>query len=375
MTKQVKTIAILGGGNGGFAHAADLGIKGFNINLFDAPEFGESLRGARERGGIYLKVTGNPGLKEGFARLKKVTIDPEEALDDADVAMVVIPAFGQRRFAELCAPYLRSDQLVVLSPGNFGGALEFKRVLKECDSQADPLLAETECMIYSGFKCKPDEVEVSGYKKGHLISAFPGKRIGEVLALINQFYPEVKGGSSILETGLRNVNTVMHPPVTILNAGCIENTGGHFLFYHEGVTQSVGNVVDRVEEERLSIGRALGLDLTPTRDVLLEWYGHSGARGDTLPEVMRTTPVYSIDYAPPNLKHRFLAEDIPFGMVPMERMGKYAGIPTPTITAIIELACALNSTDYRKQARDLDALGLAGLDLEGLKKFFIEGET
>ena len=373
MTKTVKTIAVMGGGNGGFAHAADLGVKGFKINLYEAPEFGDSLLGAQERGGIFLKVTGNPGLQEGFAKMNKITTNAKEALEDADVVMVVIPAFGQRRFAELCAPYLRSDQLVVLSPGNFGGCLEFKRILNESGFKAEPLLAETECMIYSGFKCQPDVVEVSGYKKGHLIAAFPGKRINEVLELVHQFYPSLKGGSSILETGLRNVNTVMHPPVTVLNAGYIEATKGKFLFYHDGVTQSVGRIVERIEDERLKIGKALGLDLTPTRDVLLEWYSHSGAHGDTLPEVMRTNPVYAIDWAPSHLKHRFLSEDIPYGMVPMERMGEFTNVPTPFITSIINLACGLNGVDYRKQARDLDSLGLAGLDIEGLKNFFIEG--
>ena len=29
MNETVKTIAVMGGGNGGFAHAADLSLKGF----------------------------------------------------------------------------------------------------------------------------------------------------------------------------------------------------------------------------------------------------------------------------------------------------------------------------------------------------------
>lgn len=374
MVKKVETIAVLGGGNGAFAHAADLAVRGFKVNLCEAPEFAQGIEGARKAGGIHLKITGNPGLEPGFGKLNKITTDIKEALSDADVVLVVVPAFGQRRFAELAAPYLRSDQLVMLSPGNFGGCLDFKRALQQSGSMAEPLLCETECMIYSGFKSKPDEVEVTGYKKGHLVAAFPGKRTDEALEIIHQFFPYVKGGSSILETGLRNVNTVMHPPVTVLNAGRIEATNGKFLFYYEGVTDGVGRVVEKVEEERLNIGKALGINLTPTKDVLLEWYGHSGAKGETLPEVMRTNPVYAIDWAPPSFKHRFLTEDIPFGMVPMERMGKFVNVPTPTTTAIIELANILVGQDMRRTARDLDALGLNGLSVEQLKKFFIEGE-
>jgi opine dehydrogenase len=373
MAKKVELITILGGGNGAFAHAADLAVKGFKVNLCEAPEFGKNIEGAKASGGIHLKITGNPGMKPGFGKLNLVTTDVGEAVRGADVVIVVVPAFGQRRFAELAAPHLKSNQLVMLSPGNFGGCLDFQHALEKNGTKERPLLCETECMMYSGFKCKPDEVEVTGYKKGHLVATFPGNRVKEALELIHQFYPEVKGGGSILETGLRNVNTVMHPPVTVLNAGKIETTGGRFLFYFEGVTERVGEVVVKVEEERLAIGKALGINLTPTREVLLEWYGHSGAKGDTLPEVMRTNPVYGIDYAPPTFKHRFLAEDIPYGMVPMEQVGKLVNVRTPVTTAIIELAVVLSGLDLRENARDLEALGLDGLSGVELRRFFEEG--
>ncbi len=366
-------IAIFGGGNGAFAHAADLSIKGFNINLCEVPELSANLQGASAQGGIYLKVTGNQELVSGFAKIRKVTTDPQEALADADLVMIVVPAFAQRRFAEFCAPYLRSDQLVMLSPGNFGGCLEFWQVMNELGLKERPLLCETECMTYSGFKCSPTEVEVSGYKHGHTLAAFPGNRTQEALERLRRVFPSIKGAGTILETGLRNTNSVLHPIITMLNTGWLESTGGKFLFYWQGITDGVGKVIDKVEEERMSISKALGLNLTPMLEVFREWYGHSGAAGDTLPEILRTNPVYEIDWAPPSLRHRFIIEDIPYGMVPMEKMGQLAEVPTLLTTAFIELACVLIGEDLRKKARDLDTLGLAGLSIDELKQFFEEG--
>jgi len=368
-----KNITILGGGNGAFAHAADLSIKGFNISLCEVPELSTNIQGVADQGGIYLKVTGNPGLTPGYAKIRRVTTNAEEALTDADIVMVVVPAFAQRRFAEFCAPYLRSDQLVMLSPGNFGGCLEFWQVMNGLGIKEHPLLCETECMTYSGFKSSPTEVEVSGYKNGHTMAAFPGKKTPEALERLRAAFPTIKGASTILETGLRNTNSVLHPTITMLNTGWLEATGGKFLFYWEGISEGVGKTIEKVEEERMSIGKALGLNLTPMLDVFREWYGHSGAAGDNLPEILRTNPVYEIDWAPPTLKHRFITEDIPYGMVPMERMGKLANIPTPLTTAFIEIACVLLGEDLRKKARDLDYLGLAGLSISELKRFFEEG--
>ncbi len=372
MTRPI-TIAIFGGGNGAFAHAADLSIKGFNINLCEVPELAANLQGAATQGGIDLKVTGNTGMTPGFAKIQKITTEAQEALTDADLVMIVVPAFAQRRFAEFCAPYLRSDQLVMLSPGNFGGCLEFWQVMNELGAKERPLLCETECMTYSGFKRSPTEVEVSGYKHGHTLAAFPGNRTQEALERLRPAFPSISGARTILETGLRNTNSVLHPTITILNTGWLESTGGKFLFYWQGITEGVGKMIDKVEEERMAISNALGLNLTPMLEVIRMWYGHSGAAGSTLPEILRTNPVYEIDWAPSSLRHRFILEDIPYGMVPMEKMGQLAKVPTPLTTAFIELACVLIGEDLRKKARDLDSLGLAGLSIEELKQFFERG--
>jgi len=108
-------------------------------------------------------------------------------------------------------------------------------------------------------------------------------------------------------------------------------------------------------------------------DVSLEWYGHEGAKGNTLQEVLSTNPVYAKDYAPATLQHRFLLEDIPYGMVPMESLGKLTAIPTPVTSAIITLACELIQVDLRSKARDLKGLGMGRLSPEELKKILERG--
>ena len=55
---------------------------------------------------------------------------------------------------------------MVLTPGNFGGAIEFANVLSEKRKRPKVAVAEMECMIYSGFKSEPAVAWVSGYKKG-----------------------------------------------------------------------------------------------------------------------------------------------------------------------------------------------------------------
>lgn len=362
-------ICILGGGNGAFSAAADLAVKGFKVNLCEVPEMKANVEGVMEKGGIDLEVVIDiPGMKSGFAKLEKVGVDFEEALADVDLVFAVVPAFAQKRFAELAAPFLRSNQVVALTPGNFGGSMQFALILKEKKVKEKPILVDVECMIYSGFKNGPASVQVSGFKRTILCAAFPATRTAEAMKLLNQAYPGLKAGGNVLEIGLRNGNSVVHPPITILNMGWIEKTQGAFRFYWDGLTPGVAEVLETLEEERMSIGRGLGLKLTPNVEVSLGYYADLGAKGSRFSEVLATNPVYVIDYAPKSLQHRFIFEDVPYGLVPMEEMGKLANVPTPITTSLIEIASAAVKKDLRKEARNLKSLGLAGKSVEQIKE-------
>lgn len=366
-------IAVLGGGNGAFITAADLKLKGYWVALCELPNLEKNIEGILKERTIELQIVGNPGLKGGVAHLDRVTTDMKEALSGAEVVLMVLPAFAQRPFAEACAPYLEDGQVVVLMPGNFGGAIEFSNILSQKGKGQKVMIAEMECMIYSGFKSAPTVAWVSGYKKGLRLAAFPGKETKAVMKRMLQIYPDLRSARNVLETGLRNINTVVHAPIVIHNAGWIERTKGKFLFYWDGCTPGVAYTAEAVDRERIALGRSFGLELTPMLDVSLEWYGHEGAKGNSLYEVLSTNPAYVKDDAPPSLNHRFLLEDIPYGMVPMESLGGLTGEPTPVTSAIITLASGLTQIDFRSHSRDLKSLGLGNLKIEELKRYVDQG--
>jgi opine dehydrogenase len=366
-------VCVLGGGNGAFATASALAVKGFKVNLCEVPEWQGNIEPVMAKGGIDLEVVIRiPSMQSGFAKLERVGVDPEEALSGADLVFVVVPAFAQRRFAEFAAPFLRSGQVVALTPGNLGGSMEWAAVLKEKGVKERPILVDVESMIYSGFKNGPTSVQVSGFKRNINCAAFPATKTARALQVIHRVYPNLGPGENVLTIGLSKAGTVMHPTITLLNAGWIEKTQGNFLFYWDGLTSAVGNVMERLESERLALGKALGLNLISTRDSLLGYYADQGAKGDTLAEVASTNPVYGIDRAPKNMRHRFLLEDIPYGLVPIEELAGLGGVATPMCSALVEIASAMLQTDFRREGRGLKRLGLAGLTLAEIKRLVNE---
>ena len=370
---EKPNITVLGGGNGAFITAADLKLRDHRVTLCELSHLEKNIEGILKSKAIELQIVGNPGIKGGFAHLDKVTTDMKEALSEAEVVLMVLPAFAQKPFTEACVPYLKDGQIVILTPGNFGGAIEFSNILAKKGKGQKVAIAEMECMIYSGFKSAPTVAWVSGYKKGLRVAAYPAKDTEMVMKKMLQVYPDLRPAKNVLETGLRNLNTVVHAPIMIHNAGWIEKTKGNFLFYWDGCTPSVAHSAEAVDRERLALGRSFGFELTSAITVSLEWYGHEGTKGTTIYEVLSTNPVYVKDTAPPTLHHRFLLEDVPYGMVPMESLGRVTGIPTPVTSAIITLASQLTQIDFRSQARDLKYLGLEGLKIEELKGLVDQG--
>lgn len=372
MSNPVK-IAVLGGGNGAFAAAADLRLRGFAVHLLEVPELAENIGPVRDRGGIELVSAKVPGIRSGFASLDVVTEDPEEALDEAEIVLYIVPAFAERRFTELCAPHFRSEQLVVLFCGNFGSALELSRQLETKGADSVPSIAETEALIYGAYKQDRTTVKVVGMKAGLTCAALAAKKTSEVLERLRPLFPDLRPAANVLETSLRNLNPVIHPVVSVLNAGRTGSDNPPWRYYWDGVTESVGRVVEVVDRERLAMASALALRLPSALDVLRSWYGRQGAQGQTLGEMLSKNPAYEAVWAPRVLDHRFITEDVPFGLVPLEALGASIGVPTPHISSLINLSSRLLDTDFRTCGRNLVRIGLDGLDLARIKHKVEEG--
>jgi opine dehydrogenase len=69
------------------------------------------------------------------------------------------------------------------------------------------------------------------------------------------------------------------------------------------------------------------------------------------------------------MNHRFLTEDIPYGMVPVESLGARLGVPTPIISSLINIANEMLGVDFLKDARDLKKLGLDKLSIQELRQY------
>ena len=365
-------VAILGAGHAGFAHAADLSMKGFEVRLCEVPEMAGTISEIQKRGGIELLPDPSTGLEGGFAKVHLITTDAQAAIDGADVIFVVVPAFAQAAFAREMAPHVKPEQIVVLSPANFGGAVTFSKALEDNQCQALPILCEAQSMVYACRKGGDDSIKIFGFKHGLEVAVFPAKMTAEIIPTLQKVFPKLKAAPSILYTWLSNPNAIGHPPATILNAGWTEQTKGGFLFYVDGMSPAVIRVTEDLDQERLNLGKVLGLELMPHSEMGKTWYGHQGFQGGQYPDKERN-PVYYAIKAESSLDSRYLTEDIPFGLVPLEDFGRLAGVEMPVCTSLINLANSLLGRDFRATGQTLASIGLGDMSIDDLKQLAQEG--
>lgn len=364
---MIETIAIIGAGNGGKAAAADLALQGKRVRLFEFPEY----RGNVEKIMRTRRLTAT-GAVMGEAVLERVTCDLAEALSGGvKTVMICTQAMAHERAARELAPLITTEHLVILNPGSTGGSLRLARVFREAGLKKLPTLVETSTLTY-GCRANGSSVDIRIKVKRVLYGTLPKAAIETVGPEIEAIYPGLIRAASILEAGLNNANPVIHPPIALLNAARIEREGPRMLFYLEGVSPAVARVIEKLDNERMALLRALGYPAQPDPVTSVE---QGYAASTDYFECYSKGPGYRGFASPDTLDHRFFHEDMGIGLVMFCSLGKLLGVPTPACEAVARIGSMITDIDYFGQGwRTLETLGLNGLSVEGLKVFLETGE-
>ncbi len=363
-------ITIIGAGNGGCTYAAYLGKRGHEVCLYEVPELADNLKDIWERGGLEMR-----GADTGFGPVAKCTTDIQEAVTDVDYILVVTPAFAHRVIARLAAPYLKSGQTVILNPGAVLGAVEFLNVLRENGNYEDITVGETSSNAFACRRYRPVDVNILGIKEKLYLACIPAGRVEKITEDLNAFFPSYTAIPNILYTSLMNGNAILHPISAVLNAGWIEMTQGDFDFYWGGMTPGVCQNIDQVDRERLAVAEALGYPQVSLNELNHIYYGHP--EWATLYDFFSRSKVHGGTpeaKAPSTTHHRYITEDVPYGLVPISELGKKVKVSTPHIDAVITLTSTFNGEDYRTNGRCLKNLGFAEKSVEDILEFILHGK-
>jgi opine dehydrogenase len=353
-------VAVLGAGNGGVASAFDFAQHGHQVSLYATPEFGANVVAVDKAGGIAAS-----GALQGFAPIRYAGHDAGEAMAGAELVLLVGPAYSTEPLAAVAGPHLTDGMAVLVCPGSCAGAIAFKRTAGLALDDERYVVGETSTLPYAVRVTDPGVVNVFlKLTTGVYLAGLPRAGTDRLYGLVTDVWPAVEKAESVFQTTLQNGNPVIHPAVTLLNAGLLERTGGDFLFYEEGVTEGVGRLIEAVDTERLAIAGAL-------RVTILSEPALGVRQGYMLEENYSTgystAPGFLGIAAQSQLNHRYLTEDVGYSLSFLADLAARLGVATPVIDAVIAIASVVLARDFRGEGiRTVSTLGLDGMSPEQL---------
>lgn len=354
-------VAILGGGHGAYAAAADLSEQGHEVRLWrrDAVAFEPVLKTGR----ITLKDV--RGQRE--VAIHQATIDIGTAVRDVELIVLPVPAFAQEDIARAMAPHVRDGQVVFLPPGTFG-AYMMATIIRDSGNRAQLSFAETGTLPYLARKHGPAEIAITIRAKRLPTGVFPANRTADALAIVRAVYRSIEPIEDALSGALMNAGPIIHPPLILMNAGPLQ----HFErwdIHNEGTQPAIRQVTDALDNERIAVRQALGY--RPYHFPLCDhyttdrWmYGNAHDRltesGDWREHIDLST-------------HRYIREDIVYGLAFLASVARWASVAAPISEGMLAMGGAILGRDLRYGPRTLEALALHALSRNQMTELMHEG--
>jgi len=325
---------VIGAGNTGHAAAAYVASRGGKCRVLTrCPDKAEAIN----KHGIAAT-----GTVEGLFKVDAFT-DVSEAVKDADVILVMTTSDVHREVCRSLRPVLESGQSILIFNGNWG-AFEFKRDLGRDIAEKELIVAETGAQLFMSSSKEPGKVHFS-IKEQVSAAATDPKMTIRLIDRLSGYIPQLAPVNSIYETSLSSTNPVIHAPITLLNIVRVEN-GQRFNFYDDGLSPSVINMILAIDAERIALARALGCEIS---DVLSGINSFWEIKHDNLFDALHKNEQYLKALGPASFDHRYFTEDIPYGIVPISKLGRIFDVATPHSDLVVNAFSVLLGKDYMKE--------------------------
>lgn len=388
----------------GRAFLADYLNKGYEVIGYTRPTEHGSLivQTINDMGGLYLERPANSNNEQTkFVSIERgcVTHNLEYLVQHADIIIIPLPSTAHiEAVREMKNAGLRERNIpIILSPSR---SFASPYIWKELGANY-PIVCFSTCP----YSCKAPKPEVAHIKrrKRTYIASLEGKFEHEQVVKLQEVFPQAAFTYTPALTSLNNIGAVFHCATYLLNIDEInrrKQSGEVFSFYMDGIASrpEVGEVLEKIDQVRLEIAdklgiKTFGLKSNPREDIwrkltnglraledesgddinLLRrvrrdfttylnncvisaphWlditYGVVRKEGESLSGAIGRTPTYQKNSVP---QVRYITEDIPTGLVPIEALAKRLGVECGVVTDIIEKYNTIFSDDIRNRGRNL----------------------
>lgn len=371
-TENKLKVLVCGGGNG--AHclaglsASNPDVETRVLTLFaDEAERWSKILQTNDLTVTMVNSDGSSGEIKSKPTL--VTKDPKEAASGADVIFLVVPAFAHEQYLRGISHFVGDNTLIVGLPGQAGFEFQCLYMLGEKAKSCIVMSAESlpwACRILEFGRL----VQILGFKETLGVSKLQGSQSnfkGSPFDTVQKVLgpkPILREIQNYIAVNLM-AKSIIHPPLMYGQWSSFDRTPlkEKPLFY-QGVDEKQAILLSGVSDECIAIGKAIekqipGTDMSEVIHIFdwyLAYYADQITDKTNLMTAMQTNKAYDGLLHPmkevdngqfvPDFNYRYMAEDVPFGLVVMKGIGELAGVATPVMDEIITWAQGKLQQEY-----------------------------
>jgi len=353
---KIEMITICGGGNA--AHAIIPIIRNHfsgKINLFlpygnEATHFQKLIDEKR-----FLTATIRD--KKIYGRPDKVSKFAKDACKEADLILMLLPAFAHEPTLLQIAPFLKEEAIIGAIPARSGFEYAALKILKDNKKEKVKIFGMQTLPWACRIKEYAGKVDILGKKKSVGMAAFPYKITSELASFLTQLLDlKIEPLPNMLTLSLANVGQIIHPGIMYgLFKGKeeLKYRKEEIPLFYQGVTKEISQTLKTMSDEILlltkeikNMDKSIDLDqVLGLKDWLIYSYKESIADKSTLQSCFVTNSAYKGLRAPmkkinddhflPDFQARYLTEDVPYGLVVTKAIAQLAKVDMPVINEVI----------------------------------------
>ena len=348
-------VTVLSAGAGGCTMAFHLSQVGYKVLLYQDENHTKSIKALIKTKKIisHPEYEGYKSPLHGAVNLDVVTTSIKEAINFSKIIILMVPAFGQLGIFRDALPYLTKDHIFISMPGNNAIFDYVEELRRKGTKVTNPIafikgvpipcvFAECSIIPYACRKLQENEIFVGAIKEFIYTGCFPNSRTDATLQRLNPVFQRLDirlEKKDLLEVIFYNSNLILHPVVTVYNAGHIKHLNKGFRFYEHGVSPLVVKIFDEVDNEMKKIAESYGFTLEPFSSYYKRYYGEKSNR--SMFNFLQDASFLHFVKAPSDLNGRFISEDMEYVLIPIiQFLARKRGLATPICDAIISsLSC------------------------------------
>lgn len=210
----------------------------------------------------------------------------------------------------------------------------------------------------AAFQPEPDRgVLPALYKKKMSLAAIPAAESERLAAELRPVFPQFQPAASVFETSLNATNPILHAPLDLFSLARIDKGESYYL-YADGATPVSVGYIEKIDAERMAVIRTMGIHGQSCLEIVNDAW--SASYTDLL-EGLLDVKAYKTSMGPPSTHYRHFTEDLPYGICPIQKLGRRYGVPTPYTDAILTIYALALDLDIAASAPDFSTLDPAAL--------------